>query len=707
MVAEHNGSPLHDLVRVQQGTASHFAFSNGNTLPLIGMPFGMCYWVPETAAGNWFYHPEHRKLRGLRATRQPSPWIGDYGHFQFLPQCGEAHVAADARASAFRPQEMQLSPSGIEVYLRRDRIRLQLSATERCALARVQFEGTGAKRLIFETPSGAWTVDESQQVIRAQIYANSGGVPDNFCNYVFIHLDAAFRLGSDTSDNLLVLELNQDLEQVHLRIGQSFISDEQAQINLAREIPDTDLDTLRQQIAATWQQQLSLVEIEGATDEQRQTFYTALYRCFLFPRMLHEINAAGQQQHYSPFDGQVHDGPLYTDNGFWDTHRTCYPLYALLCPERLSEMLEGWINAYRAGGWMPKWASPGYRACMIGTHIDAVFADAYAKGISFDVEAAYAGLKKHAFTESDGSNRHGRFGLASFIELGYVPCDQVKEATSRTMDFAYNDWCIAQIADGVGDHETRDRLIERSAQYRNVFDPNCGFMRGRNADGSWRENSYAADGFSATEWGGPFVEGSAWQCGWAVQHDPAGFIELHGGAEQVEQKLDTLLATEPRFEVGSYGQEIHEMSEMAAVDFGQYAHSNQPSHHILYYYTLVGRLDKCGYWVRKTCEELYSPDADGLAGDEDNGEMSAWYVFSALGFYPFCPGSDQYVLGAPLFDKAIVRLSSGEKLVVTSNSTDIAIDANPEWSNEHGATINQFIKHADMLSGMTLTFRCG
>ena len=702
MVVRNKSTELHDLVRVQQGTASTFEYSNGNTLPFTGMPFGMCYWAPETAAGKWFYHPEHRKLRGFRATRQPSPWIGDYGQFQFLPQCGPMHLDADARAAAFRPQDMQLSPAGIDAYLRRDQVRVQLSATERCAMARIEFKAAGDKRIIFDTASGHWEADVEGRVIRGQVRTNNGGVPDNFCNYVYIEIDAAFSVGPQSVDGLLHIELANDVSALQMHMAQSFISDDQAQLNLSHEIPHNDFEALRNNIKNSWNTSLSVIEIETQDSEQKATFYSALYRSLLFPRMLHEFDRDMKCLHYSPYDGEVHAGPLYTDNGFWDTHRTCYPLYALICPERLSEMLEGWINAYREGGWMPKWASPGYKACMIGTHIDAVFADAYVKGVPFNAEAAYEGLKKHAFEESDGSNNHGRIGLEAYLKLGYVPCDQVKEATSRTMDFAYNDWCIAQIADGLGDVEARDQLLERAQNYHNVFDQSCGFMRGRNADGSWRDNAYSEGGFSATEWGGPFVEGSAWQCGWAVQHDPEGFIALHGGPEQVEAKLDTLLSTPPVFEVGSYGKEIHEMSEMAAVDFGQYAHSNQPSHHILYYYTLVGRADKCAYWVRKTCDELYTASADGLAGDEDNGEMSAWYIFSALGFYPFCPGSDQYVFGSPLFEKASIRLSNGKMFVIEARNQAEDHSCVASWQLNGQSLDGQYLKHSGIVGGGTL-----
>ncbi len=677
---------LVDLVEVRQGAESSFEFSNGNTLPLIGAPFAMCNWSLQTAGGPWFYHPQHRRLQGIRATRQPSPWIRDYGHFSFLPQLGERHLSAARRASAFRPEDTALGPDYLNVDLIRDACRIELTATERCSKSIVRFSRGGSKRLIIEPGLGQneFFYDESRRVFSCKSSANNGGVPDNFATYIEFHISDAINLESSKAfdvqgevigpvigsykDAGVALEFQGDPTEVTIDITTSFISFEQAGNNLANEIGDRSFDEVRNSTRSDWEQLLSRVAIEGASDEQRRTFYSAMYRCFLFPRQIHELNSQGKKVHYSPYDGKVHGGPMYTDNGFWDTHRTVYPLFSILIPSILKDMLEGWINAYREGAWFPKWASPGYKACMIGTHIDAVMADAYVKGIEFDVETAFAGLCKHAYQASDGSGRHGREGLEDYMKLGWVPHDRVHESASRTMDFAYNDWCIAQIAQGIGETKKAQDLLQRSHNYKNTFDSAIGFMRGRNADGSWRDNGYSDDGFSPIEWGGPFVEGSVWQCGWAVSHDVDGLIELMGGREAFVAKLDEQMETPPNFEVGYYKSEIHEMSEMAAVDFGQYAQSNQPSHHILYLYALAGCPEKTQYWVRKTCAELYAATEDGLPGDEDNGEMSAWYVFSSMGFYPVCPGKPEYVLGSPLFSKVSVTLENGNQLVIEADN---------------------------------------
>ena len=713
---------LIDLVEIRQGTASTFEFSNGNTLPLIGAPFAMCNWAPQTSSkSGWFYHPQHRKFQGMRATRQPSPWIADYGNFTLMPQTGARHLSSNARASAFRPQDVVCGPDYFCVDLLRDRCKVELTATDRCSILRVSFNESAPKRLIIEAGAGMaeWSLNPVAQTISGIVRANSGGVPANFGCYVYAKIscgiDAAQSgifskkyvrpglLSAKDADLGCWLEFDAEQKSLEVRVGTSFISLEQARQNLEQEIDGKSFEEVRTETRTAWNKQLSVIEIHDADVNQQRKFYSALYRCFLFPRQIHEITKNGMQ-HYSPYDGKIHAGPLYADNGFWDTHRTVYPLFSILCPNRLEEIIAGWINAYKEGGWFPKWSSPGYRPCMIGTHIDAVIADAYVKGVNFDVETAFEGLCKHAFQESDGSNNHGRIGLRDYIELGWVPNNHVIEAASRTMDFAYNDWCIAQIAAGLGETNKAEILLKRAKNYKNVFDKNVGFMRGKNSDGTWHDNGIDKNGFSTTEWGGPFVEGAAWQCGWAVPHDVDGLIELMGGKEKFVEKLDLLLATPPYFEIGSYDSEIHEMSEMAAVDFGQYAQSNQPVHHILYLYALAGRADRTQYWVRKVCEELYSATPEGFPGDEDNGEMSAWFVFSALGFYPVCPGKPAYVLGCPLFSKTTIHLENGNSIVINAEGDTEQTRFGTAWQlngNEHK---DVWIQHEDLMNGANFIF---
>jgi len=446
------------------------------------------------------------------------------------------------------------------------------------------------------------------------------------------------------------------------------------------------------------QRELTPEEIE----EQQRTFTSCLYRTQLFPRDFHETGADGELRHFSPYDGKVHSGPLVTDNGFWDTYRTVYPLFSLLSPDRLSTVLEGWLNVYRESGWFPTWASPGHRLCMVGTHADVVIADAVTKGIGgFDVATAYEGIRKHAFEIVEEDTGFGRLGLGDYLALGYVADDRVHHASaSRTLDYAYDDFCISQVAKALGQEEDHAQLTKQAGYWRNVFDPRVGMMRGRNADGSWRTP------WDAMEWGGPFVEGGTWQHTWAVPHDPAGLIAAMGGPEAFTAKLEKMLTQEPRFRIGSYGTEIHEMTEMACAGFGQYAQSNQPVHHALYLFACAGRPDRNQYWVRRVLAELYSPDR--LPGDEDNGEMSAWYILSALGLYPLCPGHPSYVLGSPLFPAAHLALPGGKTLTV--RATTEAGKPLAECPYVHSVTWNGepwtrlWISHGDLVAGGELHF---
>lgn len=662
---------LTDYADPEQGSDSVHAFSQGNTSPWIAAPFGMTHWAPQTEEGPRFYKSTARQLQGVRATHQPSPWIGDYGHFLVMPQIGPKLFSTGRRSSVFRREETTIRPHLFETYLGRYRTHLSMTATERCACFRFRFPGDEDGRVLIEGIEGASWFEVEGNRIAGWTRGNSGGVPEGFACYVYAEVDTevassclfvddeVFR-GEEEGDRVGVAVDLVGGGEVTLRIATSFISVDQAKRNFDQEVAGRSFDALLEQNREIWEDRLGTIEIEGATDEQKRVFYSCLYRTQLFPRVWHEPDATGNPIHYSPYDGQVHPGVLYADNGFWDTHRTVYSLLSILDRPRLNEMVEGWTNAAKEGGWFPKWSSPGYRACMIGTHLDAVVADAYVKGCrDFDVEAAYAAMVRDATEVGNESGSFGRAGIEAFDELGYVPADEFDHAASRTMDHAYTDFCVAQVAKGLGRTEDAERLYARALNYRNTFDEATRFARGRMRDGSFPES------FNEFEWGGPYIEGSAWQCTWAVPHDPAGLADVMGGRDAFLAKLDRMFELPPRFDIGSYGREIHEMTEMAAVDFGQYAHSNQPVHHVLYLYTAMGVPAKTQYWVRRVLDELYKPGPGvGFAGDEDNGEMTAWYVFGALGFYPLCPGHPSYAIGAPLFEKATIRPREGEAFVV-------------------------------------------
>lgn len=665
-----------------QGTASTFTFSSGNTLPIVGRPFGMASWSPQTdeAGGGWFFHPSHRHLQGIRLTHQPSPWIGDYGHLVLQPQTGALALEPRNRASSFMPEAMTIRPELFRAELLRYRTTLELTPTMRCAGLRLSFPAEEEARLLLSMFKGAarLEMDPSARRVTGYTRAKQGGAPDSFAMYVVMEFDCAIiaeRSGTwneryEESDALAAegsgigafIGLQPPTGGVvNVRIGTSFISAEQAAYNLQTEIGGKDFNTLRLEAAAAWEEKLGRIVIEDGDEERKRTFYSCFYRLCLFPRTWHEIDPQGRTIHYSPYNGQVCEGPMYADQGFWDVYRTAYPLLSLLFPSLLGEILQGWVSAYREGGWLPKWASPGERSVMPGTLIDAVFADAAAKGIGgFDLASAYEGLLRHA-TQASEQAGVGRKGLSDYLTYGYLPCNLYpKESVSSTLDYAYGDYCIAVVARILGKDEEANAFEARAGNYRHVFDPSTLFMRGRHEDGSWLQP------FDPLEWGGPYCEGGPWQCSWAVQHDVPGLAALMGGNGRMLERLKELMQHPPHFKAGSYGLEIHEMSEMAAAGLGQFAISNQPSFHIPYLFAALGEPAETQYWVRETLDSAFGPGVDGFPGDEDNGSMAAWFMLSAMGLYPLCPGVPEYTLGSPLFDQVSIRLEDGGELVVAA-----------------------------------------
>lgn len=669
---------LTQYVQILQGTRSSPDFSRGNTLPLLGRPFGLTYWAPETRPGAWFFHPDDRRLAGLRATHQPSPWIGDYGNLSFLPQAGPLEIDPAARATAFAPGRTLYSPFSFTTELPRYGVSLELVPSRSAAAVRLRFRNSGPRRLLLWSGGQPMRVlAEPSGRLTGWTESNSGGTPAGFRLYFMIECSvpltglsayrgAALESGSwDTTleGGLWAAEFSEAYGAViELRIGTSFVSADQAGTNLRRETGSRSLEELREEGREEWNRLLSSVRIETARyPAESRTLYSCLYRAFLFPRQLDEIDEHGSRIHYSPYDGRVHQGGLCTDNGFWDTHRTVYPLLSLLLPRTLGAILDGWTNAFREGGWLPKWASPGYRTCMIATHLDLVLADGITKRIEgFDHAAAFEGMLKDGEEPSPDDGARGRVGLREYLELGWVPSDLVPHAASRTMDFAACDAAIAAAAEALGRRGIAERYRSRSRYYRNVFDAGAGRFRGRRSDGRWDDRG------GEYSWGEPFIEGSSWQCGWAVPHDPEGLIELYGGREAFLERFRRLFSDEPRFELGSYGLEIHEMTEMAAAGFGQYAHSNQPVHHIPFLAGFAGRPDAVEPIVRRILTELYDAGDGGFPGDEDNGEMASWYVLGAIGLFQLFPGNPVFQAFPGLFDELELHGEREKPLVIAS-----------------------------------------
>jgi predicted alpha-1,2-mannosidase len=698
-----------DLVNTLQGTDSKNELSHGNTLPLVGMPWGMTDWSPQTGTGAFYFQFAGTQINGFRATHEPSPWMNDYGWFTIMPQVGPLDVGVGGRASDYDVSQSIFRPDYLKINLKKYDIATELTATERCGAFRFTFARGDSGRLIVE-PGGHSSIQIVGRTVHGFTKVNSGGASANFASYFFIEFDRdltatgtyvpnATHPGDKAIDaNSAGAYVEFDIAQkrtVDIRIGTSFISAAQAERNLRAET-EGGFEGMHQRAAVQWQKNLDKIEIKGATTEQRATFYTCLYRAQMFPHRLYELNESGKPVHYSPYDGQVHDGVLYGDNGFWDTYRTVYPLYAILFPTQLAEILQGYISAYKEGGWFPEWPSPGYRNIMIGSHIDAVFADAISKGIkNFDVDTAYEAMRKDAYTASRNRGL-GRAGLQQYLSLGYVPEGTATYSLSTSLDYAYDDWCVAQVARELGKMDDYSALIARSENYRKLFDPSVGFMRAKRADGSW------AGDFDQFAWGGPYVEGGPWQCTWAVQHDPDGLAELMGGKVAMAQKLDQMLGLPPVFHTGGYGKVIHEMAEMAIATFGQYDQGNQPGHHVLYLFTSAGQPWKTEYWTRRVCRDLFNSGPDGFAGDEDNGEMSSWYILSSLGIYSLCPGQPTYVLTSPLFDQATIHLENGRTFVIDSpgNSTGNTYVASRQLNGSNYT--NTWIPYQAIASGGTL-----
>lgn len=636
-----------ELVNIKQGTKSAPRYSRGNTLPLVQRPFGMAAFVPQTdSRGGWFYHPDSHSLEGIRLTHQPSPWISDYGTFLMTPQNG---VVADSSARAwggYHASDAVLTPSYMKLHFLRSRCDFELTPTERGAVCRLHFYADKKPCLSLLPVMGEYEyqVFPEENRIIGSTTGHAQDIAENFKMYYVLQFrpgDVDFAScsvagGNGTEKTAMHIYLNKT--EVEFALATSYISAEMAELALEREVDGRTFDAVKEESDEIWEARLARIDAAFEDPEQEKTFYTCLWRTFLFPHKCYEYDRQGEMVHYTPVDGSVHKGPRYTDNGFWDTYRTVYPLFTLIAREEYAEMLEGFVNDYRECGWLPRWISIGEVGCMPSTLIDAVIAHAVSNGIGSRKtwEDALEGMLKHA-NEKAPLPRFGRNGVEFYVDYGYVPREEYKESVNLTLDAAYGDWCIAVVAQALGREELVEPYMERSRNYAKLFDKETGFMRGRDKEG------LMADNFDPARWGGEYTEAAAWQTTFAVPHDIQGLAELMGGKEAILRKLDALFAEPPYYSIEGYGREIHEMTEMASLDFGQCAINNQPSFHIPYIYAWFGEEEKATYWVHRMAREAFSYKEDGFPGDDDNGTASAWYIFACLGFYPFCPGKDEYV----------------------------------------------------------------
>lgn len=656
-----------DYVNTKQGSKSIHRFSNGNSLPLVQLPFGMAAFCPQTSGNfRWYYHPENRSFEGIRLTHQPSPWISDYGAICFLPQIQPLMCSEGQRWSGFRPQDAVLKPYYLKYNLLRSRSVIELTPTERCAKLRVSFEEDGENFFSVLPVKDNYTYEyiPSKNAVYATTDETAGGDHVDFKEYVvvrfpegsvdpestFVHIDSDTCVkGNSAEGQEAAIHVKLKNKVTEISVASSYISFEQAEVSLEREIGGRSFDELKDKGEEIWEEYLSRVQIEPEDEKQFRTFCSCMYRAFLYPHKAYEIDASGKEIHYCPSKGGVREGKRYTDNGFWDTYRTCYSFYSIVAKEEMKDMLEGFIIDYTESGWLPRWPSIGENGCMPSTLIDAVICDAAVKGIIGGdlLETAFEGMLKHATTEPE-RDCYGRNGCEAYNKYGYVPYTVHKESVNLTQDAAYGDWCIAEIAKLLGKEDIEKEYRARARNYANLFDRETGFMRAKDTDGNFRP------GFDPFGWGRDYTEGSAWQNSFAVPHDMEGLAELYGGKENLIAKIDELFATKPTYTVVGYDSEIHEITEMAAADFGQCAISNQPSFHIPYIYSELGEVEKTAYWVEKMCREAFSYKDDGFPGDEDNGSMALWYVFGILGFYPFCPGRPDFVKGKKQVKKAYI-----------------------------------------------------
>ena len=669
-----------DYVSILVGTQSKYELSTGNTYPAIARPWGMNFWTPQTGEmGNgWQYTYTADKIRGFKQTHQPSPWMNDYGQFSILPITNKLVFDQDERASWFSHKAEIAKPNYYSVYLADHDVTTEITPTERAAVFRFTFPETEKSYVIvdaFDKGSSIEIVPEKNAII-GYTTRNSGGVPDNFKNYFVVVFDKPFTSKNSVTNG----EINEDVlkaednhvgaiigfatkrdEQVIARVASSFISYDQAWQNLT-EVADKDFDTVRAEGRDEWNEVLGKIEIEDSDVDNIRTFYSTLYRSLLFPRKFHEVTAAGETVHYSPYNGKILPGYMYTDTGFWDTFRSLFPLLNLIYPSINEEMQEGLVNTYKESGFLPEWASPGHRGIMVGNNSASVVADAYIKGLrGYDIETLYEGMLHGTENVHPTVSSTGRLGHEYYNKLGYIPNDvKVSQNVARTLEYAYNDWTIYQLGKALNrPKEEIEVYAERAMNYKNLFNPKFNLMAGRASDGSF------SDSFNPTDWGRDFTEGNSWHYSWSVFHDPQGLIDLMGGNKVFVSMLDSVFIIPGAKGMDSRSM-IHEMREMQVMNMGQYAHGNQPIQHMVYLYNYASEPWKSQYWAREVMDKLYSAAPDGYCGDEDNGQTSAWYVFSALGFYPVNPGSDQYVMGSPLFDKVIVTLENGNKFEINA-----------------------------------------
>jgi predicted alpha-1,2-mannosidase len=718
-----SAAPLKDPVEwinPLMGTASKPELSNGNTYPTIALPWGMNFWTPQTGkmGHGWTYTYDADKIRGFKQTHQPSPWMNDYGQFSIMPVTGKLKFTQDDRASWFSHKAETAKPYYYSVYLADADVTTEITPTERAAQFRFTYPKTDQAYVVvdaYDKGSYIKVLPEQRKIVGYSTRYARGPLPKNFKNYFVIYFDKPFtsthiwdgdklvegvtELASNHSGAVVGFKTEKG-EKVGMRVASSFISEEQAELNLKRELANDSFDATAQKAKDTWNKTLSRISVEGGSDEQTRTFYSSLYRMLFFPNKLYEIDANNRIVHWSPYNGEILPGYMFAGTGFWDTFRALYPFLNLMYPSINREMQAGLANDYKEGGWLPEWSSPGLANVMIGNNSASVVAEAYIKGLrGYDIATLWQALKHGADNEGP-MQAVGRAGVKYYNELGYVPYDvKINENAARTLEYAYDDFAIYQLGKALGKPESEIAIYkQRAMNYKRLFDPGSGLMRGRNKDGSFQSP------FNPFKWGDAFTEGNSWHYTWSVFQDVHGLMELMGGREKFVAKLDQVFTLPPTYDESYYGEVIHEIREMQIANMGQYAHGNQPIQHMIYLYDYAGAPWKTQYWVRETMNRLYKPTPDGYCGDEDNGQTSAWYVFSALGFYPVTPAVPQYVVGAPLFRKATLTLENGKQIIINAPANSDSKRYVGALKVNGKAYTHNWLDHKALLQGAVLDF---
>ena len=707
-----------DYVSTLVGTQSKFELSTGNTYPATALPWGMNFWTPQTGEmGNgWAYTYNADKIRGFKQTHQPSPWMNDYGQFAIMPITGGLVFDQDRRASWFSHKAEVSRPYYYKVYLADHDVTTELAPTERAVMFRFTYPETKNSYVIvdaFDKGSYVKVIPEENKIIGYST-KNSGGVPENFKNYFVIYFDKPFTFVSAVSENNILPNetevkgnhtgaiigfATKKGEIVHARVASSFISPEQAELNL-KELGNHTFDQLVSNGKAVWNREMSKIEIEDDNIDNLRTFYSCLYRSMLFPRSFYEIDAKGQVMHYSPYNGKVLPGYMFTDTGFWDTFRCLFPFLNLMYPSMNLKMQEGLVNAYKESGFLPEWASPGHRDCMVGNNSASVVADAYIKGLrGYDIEVLWEALKHGTNAHLQGT-ASGRLGYESYNKLGYVANNiGIGQNVARTLEYAYNDWAIYTLGKKLGKPAGEiDIYKKRALNYKNVYHPERKLMVGKDDKGVFNRN------FDAVDWSGEFCEGNSWHWSFCVFHDPQGLINLMGGKKEFNTMMESVFVIPGKLGMESRGM-IHEMREMQVMNMGQYAHGNQPIQHMVYLYNYSGEPWKTQYRVREIMNKLYTATPDGYCGDEDNGQTSAWYVFSALGFYPVCPGTDEYILGTPLFKSAKLHLENGKTITIKAENNQADNCYIKDMKINGKSYSRNYLTHAQLMKGANIQFQ--